>query len=457
VTPANATKTIEGIAPTSYTVSGLTNNTQYSFFVTAVYASGESPQSTHLTATPVAGSAQPQTPSNGAPANSGSGVATAATASKPTTNIGSSAATNVQNPISMLSAFDPSTVPALTATTGTLMYDVSEVEKLTTSACESTYKSTSPNFADVLGSGSTYTLINVINLTGTNGSQTVKSNNWYVYSKDKTWPKGFVGGWHLSDFDGATRLYGASKIFLLSIVLNDVTPGTPAINYTVTVTKATATNVSDVYQLLGMVFPAAGAPNAGLQPSQTPNWWACSLVPIAYKTSAIKIDTSYTVGGGSPFTASQTFTNESKQRWDVSFALPIKKASALQYSSTANTVTASQINKQNLFAVIDFYPVPVNLSATSTSFMPSFFGGVAMDSQPLHSLLFGASVGVHLAQIYVGALLIKEQQLNGLSNGSSATQGQVASATKYTFNPSFSVGIKISISSAVSALSSAKK
>ena len=80
-----------------------------------------------------------------------------------------------------------------------------------------------------------------------------------------------------------------------------------------------------------------------------------------------------------------------------------------------------------------------------------------MDSQPLHSLLFGASVGVHLAQIYVGALLIKEQQLNGLSNGSSATQGQVASATKYTFNPSFSVGIKISISSAVSALSSAKK
>ncbi|MGC2727793.1 MAG: hypothetical protein WA254_01250, partial [Candidatus Sulfotelmatobacter sp.] len=378
-------------------------------------------------------------------------------ASKPTTNVGSSSATNVQNPTSTFSVFDPTTLPALAAAAGTLVYDASEVEKLTTSACESSYKSTSATFAGALGSGSTYTLINVIHLTGANGSQIVKSNNWYVYSKDKTWSNGFVGGWHLSDFDGATRLYGASKIFLLSIVLNDVTPGTPAINYTVTVTKATPTNVSDVYQLLGMVFPAAGAPNAGLQASATPNWWACSVVPIAYKTSAIKIDTSYTAGGGSPFTASQTFTNEAKQRWDVSFALPIKKASALQYSSTANTVTASQINKQNLFAVIDFYPVPVNLSATSTSFMPSFFGGVAMDSQPLHSLLFGAAVGVHLAQIYVGALLIKEQQLNGLSTGSSASQGQVTSATKYAFNPSFSIGIKISVSAAVSALSSTKK
>jgi hypothetical protein len=456
VTRANATKSIDGIGPTSYTVSGLTNNTPYYFIVAAVNTSGESDASVQQSATPTAAVAQP--PNNGGPANSGSGNATtAAGSSKPTTNVASSSTTNVQNPTSTLSPFDPSPMHAVAAAAGTLTYDASEVERLVTSACQSSYTSSSPDFTSVLGDSSTYTLINVVNLTGANGSQTVKSNNWYIYSKDKTWSKGFIGGWHISDFDGATRLYGASKIFLLSIVLNDVTPGTPAISYTVTTTKATATNVSDVYQLLGMVFPAAGAPNAGLQASETPNWWACSLVPVAYKTSTIKIDTSYTAGGGSPFTASQTFTNEAKQRWDVSFALPIKKASALQYSSTANTVTASQINKQNLFAVIDFYPVPVNLSATSASFVPSFFGGVAMNSQPLHSLLFGASVGVHLAQIYVGALLIKQQQLNGLSTGNSATPGQVASATRYVFNPSFSIGIKISVSAAVSALSSTKK
>lgn len=452
VTPANATKAISGISPTSDTISGLTNNTAYYFIVTALNAGGESAPSVQQTATPIANPAQPQAPDDGGPTKSGPGNGAAATsASKPTTNVGSASGTNVQNPSLTFSVL-PSTVPAVSVTAGTVTYDPNAVETLISEACQSS----SPSFASVVGDGSTYTLINVINLAGANGSQTVKSNNWYAYSKGKTWASGFVGGWHLSDFDGATRLYGANRIFLLSMVLNDLTPGTPAVRYTVTVTKATATNVSNVYQLLGIVFPAAGAPNAGLQASATPNWWACSLVPVAYKTSGIKTDTSYTSGGGSPFTASQTFTNEAKQRWDVSFALPIKKASALQFNSTANTVTASQINKQNLFAVIDFYPIPVNLSATSTSFWPSVFGGVAMDSQPLHSLLFGASIGVHVAQVYAGALLIKGQQLNGLSTGSTASPSQLASATRYAFNASFSVGIKISISSAASALSGGK-
>jgi len=180
-------------------------------------------------------------------------------------------------------------------------------------------------------------------------------------------------------------------------------------------------------------------------------------VPIAYKTSSIKIDLSYTAGGGSPYTASQTFTSEAKQRWDVSFALPVKKANALQFSSTANTVTASQINKTDLFAVADFYPYPVDLANTKFTFIPGFFAGVAMNSQPLHSLLFGGSVGLKLVQVYAGALLIKQQTLNGLSTGSSATPAQLASATTFEYKPSFSIGIKISVKAAAAAISGSKK
>jgi hypothetical protein len=123
----------------------------------------------------------------------------------------------------------------------------------------------------------------------------------------------------------------------------------------------------------------------------------------------------------------------------------------------ANTVTASQINKSDLFAVADFYPYPVDLANNKFTFIPGVFAGVAMNSQPLHSLIFGGSVGLKLVQVYAGSLLIKQQQLNGLSPGSSATGTQVAAATSYVYKPSFTIGIKISVKGAAAAISGSKK
>jgi Fibronectin type III domain len=420
---------------TAQTVSGLTNGTTYYFVVTAKNASGTSLASSSASATPAAAAAVAAKP--------------AASGVQPTTNVGQSPGANVQNPTLTYTNFSLASYPVISVAAGTptgrLTYLPAGLENLINSACGSP-----ASFND----GSTYAIINVINLQGTPDAQSVGSTNWYVYSKDKTFRKGFANGWQLQDFDGATRLYGAKNVLLVSILLNDVTPSpSPAISYAVTVTKTQPTNVAAVLQLLGLVFPAAGAPGQPSAPN--PDYWACSTVPIAYKTSSIKIDISYTAGGGSPYSGSQSFVNEGKEHWDVSFALPVKKASALTYSSTSNVVTASQINKQDLFAVADIYLYPVDLSK-SFSYVPSIFGGVAMASQPLHSLLFGVSFGFPLAQVYGGALLLKQQQLNGLSTGGSATPSQVAGATTYTFKPSFSVGIKISIKSAASSLSKSK-
>ena len=220
-------------------------------------------------------------------------------------------------------------------------------------------------------------------------------------------------------------------------MLNDLSSSgnAPPLTYKVTVTKQQATNVADLMALLSIVSPAAALT------ASSNDWIGCDVVSVE-KTSTIKIDTAYNEDGVTPLKASQTFTNEANSHWDVSFALPIKKASALQYSSTSNTVTASKINKSDLFAVADFYPIPVNLSATNASLIPAFFGGVAMNSQPLHSLIFGASVGIRLAQVYAGALLVKQQNLNGLSAGSSASPSQVASASSYSYKPQFTVGIR---------------
>lgn len=447
VTPQNATGhgSNTGVA---FTVPSLVDGTPYYFVVTAVTAAGESPVSNEITATPTA------------TANHGSsGPSVAATPAQPTTNVGQASGTNVQNPTMNFAVMTPASYPILSsiagAPTGKLSYDAAGVEKLVTDACTSAFNPTS-GFSSAFDDGATYVVINVINLAGTADAQNVASNNWYLYSKHKTFASGFAGGWKVTDFDGATRLYGAKKILLLSILENDLTPasnGNPAISYTLTVTKQQATNVSDALQLLGLVFPQAKAAGTDATPA---SYWACGVVPVAYKTSTIKIDLAYSAGGGSPYSASQSFTNEAKEHWDFSFALPVKKASALQYSSTANTVTASQINKTDLFAVFDWYPYPVDLKNSKFTFIPGVFGGVAMNSQPLHSLLFGASVGAKLAQVYVGALLLKQQQLNGLSTGSTATTAQLSAATSYAYKPSFSIGIKISISAAAAAISGSK-
>lgn len=438
LTPQN-TPAFKTVAAGTDQVDGLTPATKYYFVVTAVQGSTESAPSSPVFATTAASAAGAAPPP--------SGGASTAKPTGPTTNVGANPDVNTQSADVGLVAL-PSMPKGLSAATGTLGYDKANVESLVSTACSAKFST----FSKDVQSGSTYAIINVLNLTGDSGSQSVQSNNWYLYSQDKNIWNGFIGGWTISDFNGATRLYGADKIYLVSLLLNDRSSSgnAPPLTYKVTVTRQQATNVADVMALLSIVAPAAG-----LQQT-TSNWIGCDALSVE-KNSTIKIDTTYNEEHVTPLQASQTFTNEGKSHWDVSFALPVKKASALQYSSTSNTVTASSINKNNLFAVADIYPIPVNLTATSPSLVPDFFFGVAMDSQPLHSLIFGASVGIHLAQIYAGALLIKQQQLAGLSSGSTATPGQLAGATSYSYQPQFTVGIKISIRSAASSLSKGKQ
>jgi hypothetical protein len=71
-------------------------------------------------------------------------------------------------------------------------------------------------------------------------------------------------------------------------------------------------------------------------------------------------------------------------------------------------------------------------------------------------MLFGVSGGLHLVEVYVGALLIKQQQLNGLSAGGSATTTALSNATSNGFQASLSVGIKISIPNALTLLGKSK-
>jgi hypothetical protein len=424
----------------STTLVKLSNPSGYYFTVAAIDSTGKKSSASHaLQASAASG--------NGSqPANASQPTSK----SQPTTNVGQATDTNVQTPTLTFAHLTRGTYPVIGVQNGTptgkLTFTPTALNTMIGAAC---------NITDpkVLADTSTYVVINVINVAtaAQAAQQTVSSNNWYVYRQKTSFSSGFAHGWQLVDFDGSTRLYGAKTVYLLSIVENDLAALTdvPAVSYTLTVTKQDATNVSDLFSLMSLVAPggtnAEGEQSASAIPQ---DFWACGAVPIAYKTSTIKIDLNYSHGGGSPFTASQTFINEAKEHWDVSFALPIKKVSELQYSTTGNTVTATQVTKTNLYAVFDWYPYAVDLKNTKFNYIPGIFAGVAMNSQPLHSLIFGASVGTKFAQFYAGALLLKQQvQPSNTSPGASAT---------YQFQPQFSVGIKISVTAAAKAIAGSK-
>jgi len=392
----------------------------------------------------------------------GSAPAANATTPAPTSNVaaGAGTASNTFTIGLTVPAGIPTTMSNAIVASGKITYDESNTEPISSlvdQACQPL--ANDPTIAGRKKKFSTYEVFNVINLAGDDKNQSVASNNWYIFNEH---PPAYAGfhGWKLGDFDPSTRFYGAKHIILVSIVVNYKGTALPSIQYGTILTQETPTNLSDAYQLLGIVFPP-GQTGAGEAQTTPPDFISgCTVIPIGakYSTSSIEVDTTFPATGTSSSKATLKFVNEPKSWWDVSFALPVKKASALTYSSsgtatTSGTITASTINKQNLFAVFDFYlPFADLKKPTATQIIPHPFLGAAITGRPLDNMLFGVSGGLHLVEVYVGALLIKQQQLNGLSAGGSATTTALSNATSNGFQASLSVGIKISIPNALTLL-----
>ncbi len=329
----------------------------------------------------------------------------------------------------------PVTIPAATLQAGYLNLDQATIggpgdaRELILAAIANAYSSKgNPPFkaADV-DSKNFYCVIHVVKWK--TGKQEVDVQNWYIYNGKKAWGQ--------ADFTTNKRIFGVKRVALLFIHLNRSSDY--SVEYDLDVTSKTAANLQHLFQ--------AGEAFASLAEKAFAPAFGFADATISYVPSDVTIQGYTSITPGSPQLIGDSFVvdNEGTYFWDVSIAVPIRKMSQLELNNTNNTITGNSVDKRSVFAVLDLYPFKRDVKSNALNWWPYGLAGVAVAQQPLHKILVAAGWGPRFAQFYAGVLFAKQQSLNGLSIGSTATPAQQAAATSVGFQPQFAFGINLSV------------
>lgn len=346
---------------------------------------------------------------------------------------------------------------------------------------DSDQKAPSLNFASDKGF---HCIIHVVRWKDAEGTaeQTVDKQNWYVYNNGRG--KGFNRTWSQEDFATENRIFGVSKVWLLYVHLNKLTTHNYLARYEFDITKKTPANLENLFALAGLFKTARG--EAAGAPAE--DIWGGGAVDIRYVPSNVTVTAKFVrlpgvdvaslrdtrtgeLMPGALDTIEQaaktvepkvldkpkTFDNEGLYWWDFSVGVPIRRISQLEFQNTGNTVTAKEVNKQNIFALLNLYPYPVDVKRQAFTWIPHFIGGVAVAKQPQNQILLGAGFGPRFANFYLGGLLVKEQQTSTLKEGDTATDEALAADVRRRYKAKFTFGLNLPVRGVIESFKSKKE
>ena len=348
----------------------------------------------------------------------------------------------VQSPLSAAA------LAVIDAASGSIQ-DVSDARKLVLSAYG--------NDAAKIDSPSFYAVIHIVKWKDPTKSTKngAEGNNWTIDSSYEHWYVYHSKNWNQADFDTNNRIFGAKNIDVLFIQLNRP-PDPYTVRYQAAVNDKLPANLANGLALATLFTQAGGAPPL------TYAWGSCQIqgvhVPSDVTLQAQKVDPPQGAAGPSTFTKfgqARKFDNEGRYWFDFSVGVPITKISQLNIDATNNTVNAKNVDKNNIFALADFYYPKVDVKSTIKRW-PNLVVGVAVAHQPLHKILLGVGFGPPFANLYVGALFSRQPSLQTLQNGASATPGQVAADTKQQFSPQFAFGLNLTVNGVKQLLNAGK-
>ena len=242
-----------------------------------------------------------------------------------------------------------------------------------------------------------YCIVNVV-LWATSASGTSRvpgTPRWYIYHE---------GDWSDADFSLNNRIFGQKKIWMLVVHLSKTSDYTLA--YQVRITKKLPANIQNLKDLASFAL----GPVAEAESENSNDFWAVGPIDVD-NPSDVSITPQITPASGAAQKLDDKeakFDNEGLYRWDVSFGLPVTSTKQVQFDTANNTITPKTIDRQNLTALLNFYPVPVDIKGSTFARYPFLVGGVSLQSQPLHKAIAGIGWGPAFANFYAGALILTE-------------------------------------------------
>jgi len=309
-----------------------------------------------------------------------------------------------------------------------------------------------------------YCIIHVLRwgeLDTTTKRQAIQAQNWYLYStlsSTKT-------GWTQEDFAKNKRLLGSHKVYILYIHLNVAASTVYIPSYRLTVTKKVPANLQHLITLFQTFAPGTtgGTTTTTRALDKITDSYGWGALDLQYDPSDITVSsTTRTVKNGVPDSSPEaklsddiTFDNEGGYNFDFGFSVPIKKISQVKVDFINGTATPVEVNDLSVFMVVDGYLKPVDVKSSKWTNWPHPLAGVAFAKQPLSKILVGGAWGPHFAELYLGAMFVKQpKRTAGDSCKGSNTSGVVTGS--YQYCTQFSIGINLPVSGIASALSKPK-
>jgi hypothetical protein len=219
-----------------------------------------------------------------------------------------------------------------------------------------------------------------------------------------------------------------------------------AVNYTdvlykVSVTKKLPSNVENLRD--GLIAAVQSEQAAPIKVT-TRSIAVCNLydMSIAHLPSDMTVGALVGRGERQKELEKQTFDNEGKHYWDVSFALPLKTYKDIEYKSDTGSIQARKIERQNVFGTFNLYIPHVDTKSTNFRFIPHLMYGLPIQGKVLHRHLLAAGMGLNKVEAFAGITFDKRE---------SDTE---AIPSKWVRK--FSFGINVPVRTALDAFKSAK-
>lgn len=219
--------------------------------------------------------------------------------------------------------------------------------------------------------------------------------HWYVYHGGDKWTR--------DDFAANNRLFGAKRVWLVFVHLNRPQASYRA-RYQFTVNPKTPAPFANMNALAGLFFGSGGSTN--------PHGWGfgsvLNKVPSDIIIQPLQVVDAETSNTFAKLGDAKSLDNEGRYRFDFSVGVPIKAGKELRVDGGAGTAAPAKVDKQNIFALVNLFPQPVDVKSSGLRRVPHLVTGVAIAEKPLDKILVAAGWGPAFANFYVGALLVKQ-------------------------------------------------